>query len=59
MKKEKEVAKSIVELLENNNTTLKEWERIKFFVDDTFCRIINKSNFKSDEVTQKRIDNWF
>ena len=38
---------------------LRDWEKIKLFIDDTFDRIKSKSNFKCDEVTHKRINSWF
>lgn len=59
MEKKKEVAKKIAELLESNNIMLRDWEKIKLFIDDTFDRIKSKSNFKCDEVTHKRINSWF
>lgn len=55
----KEVAQKIIDLLENNNITLEDWEKVKFFIDDTFVRINSKSNFVSDKVTKNRISSWF
>lgn len=54
---EKNKAKEIVKILEN--ISYRDWNKIKNIIDDNFSRINNKSNFKCDEVTQNRIDDWF
>ena len=53
----KKVAKEIIELLENVN--VRDWEKIKQIIDSRYDFIKDKSNFSVDEVTLKKIENWF